>query len=68
MSPPRDTPAQIDRAHALGALRDLELNGVGTWRHPDHPGSRWSGAANALAALRGQPLPYPQDGGLPWAA
>jgi len=68
MSPPRDTPDQVDQLHALGAIRESEINGIGRWRHPDHSGSRWTGASNALAALNGQPLPYPRGGGYPWAA
>jgi hypothetical protein len=68
MIAPRDKPEEIDELFRLGAIREAETNGIGYWRHPDYPGSRWSGAVNALAGLAGRPLPYPSDDGLPWAA
>ncbi len=61
MQPPPDTPEQVDRLLTLGCTRSVELNGCGIWAHPDHPNVSWHGAANALAALSGQPIPYPAN-------
>ena len=66
MSAPPDTPEQVDELLALGATRDVELNGQELWRHPNYPGTTWHGAANAIAALNGQPIPYPANPMLPW--
>jgi hypothetical protein len=50
MSPPRDTPEQIDELHAAGYRRSLEIDGVGMWTPPGRVDEIY-GAGAALAHL-----------------
>ena len=63
---PRDTPEQVDRLHAAGWRRDVELDGRGIWVHPTDPNVSFHGADNALAHIEGQPLPHPAHPWTPW--
>jgi hypothetical protein len=44
----RDTPEQIDQPHKCGYRRQVEIDGVGIWEHPDWPWDAWTGAEEAL--------------------